>query len=248
MSINKFGTLLANKRANAVSDNDTTNHFIRDTVALRNFIHDRAILRSDEEGIEDYDARERKVRRLAKPVNDTDAVNKLYMDNEINKAKGEFLRDMSIALTNVASETYVERSVANKYSAIFKKIEELKRELNVTTENYVQRLITENYSMILKKIEELRNELNKNIQSLNSDVSNLDNTLRNELDKNIKSLNSNMQKLEKDEDWQHRILAAKLDLADKKISHVHETLPAHEDVNPLDLWKNLDSNLEPHND
>ena len=76
MSINKFGLPLE-KVANST-------YYYQWNGLLRNYVRDNALCLT----AADFDARSRKIRRVAQPESDTDAVNKRYVETSVN-----FLRD-----------------------------------------------------------------------------------------------------------------------------------------------------------
>lgn len=90
MSINKFGMMLYNNRGESGEGENgyDQSKFINESLSLREFVHKRALLR-EEGGEENYDAHRKRVMHVGQPINETDAANKLYVDNEIFKTKDE---------------------------------------------------------------------------------------------------------------------------------------------------------------
>lgn len=71
MSINKFGLSLG------TSDNSYYHY----NALLRNYVRDNALCRT----ASGFDARSRKIQRVAQPQADNDAANKVYVDNVIKQ-------------------------------------------------------------------------------------------------------------------------------------------------------------------
>jgi len=74
MPINKFGTLLEGNGAD---------QFSRYNALIRNYVRDNALCTT----AADYDARSRKVKRVAEPTDDGDAANKRYVQQNVNILK-----------------------------------------------------------------------------------------------------------------------------------------------------------------
>jgi len=78
MPINKFG--LFERRNNA-----TVNNWYHWNGLMRNYVHDNALCRV----ATDYDAKSRKIRHVAQPEADTNAANKLYVEQYLKIAKNQ---------------------------------------------------------------------------------------------------------------------------------------------------------------
>lgn len=73
MPINKFG--LFEPRNDATGTSGSWDRFVK------SYVHENALCRV----VTDYDARSRKIRRVAQPEADTDAVNKLYVESCVKR-------------------------------------------------------------------------------------------------------------------------------------------------------------------
>ena len=90
MPINKFGFSLHKSEVGS----STMNYYTLNGL-LRNYVRDNALCRS----IDDFDAKTRKIRRVAQPEADSDAVNKQYVDqvvkSSIDQHVEEFVKKQS---------------------------------------------------------------------------------------------------------------------------------------------------------
>lgn len=75
MSINKFGLSLG----------APNNSYYQWNALLRNYVRDNALCRT----ASGFDARSRKIHRVAQPEADNDAVNKVYVDTSIKQLKDQ---------------------------------------------------------------------------------------------------------------------------------------------------------------
>jgi len=87
MSINKFGKSLGS------SDNS----YYQWNALLRNYVRDNTLCRT----ASDFDARSRKIRRVAQPEADTDAANKVYVDKQLRDQQEEIEKKIITLTTSI---------------------------------------------------------------------------------------------------------------------------------------------------
>jgi hypothetical protein len=103
MHINKFGISEQSRDAtNAISY-----HQWRGLV--RNFVRDNALCRT----VTDFDARSRKIRRVAQPETDDNAVNKLYVDQCVKSLRNQ-LKESDEKLTALEKDVRALQTVVNE--------------------------------------------------------------------------------------------------------------------------------------
>lgn len=103
MHINKFGISEQSKDVtNAIS-------YRRWSGLMRNFVRDNALCRV----VTDFDARSRKIRRVAQPETDTDAVNKLYLDRCVKTLRNQ-LKESDEKLAALEKDVRALQTVVNE--------------------------------------------------------------------------------------------------------------------------------------
>lgn len=76
---------------------------------MRNFVRDNALCRT----VTDFDARSRKIRRVAQPEADTDAVNKLYLDRCVKTLRNQ-LKESDEKLAALEKDVRALQTVVNE--------------------------------------------------------------------------------------------------------------------------------------
>lgn len=90
LNINKFGSI--ERGTNNIANVDSHHRW---NASVRNYVRDNALCRAGA----DFDAKTRRIRRVAQPEADGDAVNKLYLEQSI-----QFLRGHQIELERSLNE------------------------------------------------------------------------------------------------------------------------------------------------
>lgn len=156
MSVSKFGASLKKR-----DDGKFALERLKPSIdSLRNYVRDNALCSN----ADIYDAKERKIRRLATPENDSDATNKNYVESALR-----VLRDETIKLREQTekSVTNVEKTISEyekRLMDVKKNAESIERALKLRTNTLmdeIKRNRSDLEQIIVDKLEKNTNEFKK---------------------------------------------------------------------------------------
>ena len=169
MPVNKFGMSLTNRSNGDGIDGASAVRLRSSIESLRNYTRNNALFMSEDS----YDAKERKIRRVAAPEIDDDETNRTYVDNAIGRSKKSATEELRGEITTVRNDAL--RLNEDSYDARERKIRRVVTPevgTDAANKSYVEGAIGQLKSVVIEEIKknDVTEELRSGIATLKNDA------------------------------------------------------------------------------